>query len=352
MKLLLFFIFTTLAWFNSYTQHFHADSISHEVSPLFNYPDILNINLSYSKKDLLTHTNDSTYIQSSFSYLTKEGSHKTIETRVRARGDYRRLHCYYLPLWLKISKDVSKGTLFEEDKKLKVVLPCLKSNKSNDHVIKEFLAYKIYEVVSPYHFETKMISIKLNENKENKVLHHDLIGFFIQDDKRIAEINEGEIVKRKIHPKAQDPLSATRNDFFQFMIGNTDYSLAYQHNEKLFFINKKFVPVPYDFDMSGIVNASYAVVSKIQNKTLPISEVTTRLYRGFDREEEVMQKVRQEYLINEAKIYNIVDQYEHYFQDPKEFKEAKNYLTGFFKIINDDSKFNKTILKRTRTNLD
>ena len=219
-------------------------------------------------------------------------------------------------------------------------------------MIKELLAYKIYEIISPYHFETKIISINLNEERGNKTLNHDLIGFLIQDNKKLAAVNGGEIVKRRIHPNAQDPISATRNDLFQYMIGNTDYSLAYQHNEKLFYINKKFVPVPYDFDMAGIVNASYAVVSEIKNKALPISKVTVRLYRGFDRDEKVIQEVRQEYIDKETEIYRIVDQYEHYFKDPKEFKEAKNYLMGFFKVIKDDDKFQSRILNKTRTKLD
>lgn len=352
MKLLFFLLFTISAWANSYAQHFYTDSISHHVSPLFSDTDIMNMKLSYSKKDLLTQTNDSTYIQSSFSYQTEEGPYKTLEINIKARGNYRRLYCYYLPLWFKISEDVSQGTVFAEDKKLKLVFPCLKSSRSNDHVIKEFLAYKIYELVSPYHFETKMISIKLNENKDNKLLSHNLIGFFIQDDKKLAALNEGKLIKRRIHPNAQDPINSTRNDLFQYMIGNTDYSLAYQHNEKLFFIDGKIVSVPYDFDMSGMVNASYAVVSKIQNKTLPISKVSIRLYRGFDREEKVMQAVRQEYLNNESEIYKIVDQYEPYFQDPKEFKEVRNYLKGFFKIIKDDKKFQNNILKKTRSKLD
>ncbi len=45
------------------------------------------------------------------------------------------------------------------------------------------------------------------------------------------------------------------------MIGNTDYSSAYRHNEKLLFVDGNIMPIPYDFDMSGLVDASYAVVS-------------------------------------------------------------------------------------------
>jgi len=352
MRLLFLFFVIVANCFNSIGQHMDHNGNSHHVSPLFNEAGLLEMDLNYSKKNLLTFTNDSTYIESKLSYLLADGSIKTLTIEIRARGNYRRLHCYYLPLWLKISKDISKGSIFEEDKKVKVVLPCLKSTKSNDHVIKELLAYKIYEIISPYHFETKIISINLNEERGNKTLNHNLIGFLIQDNKKLAAVNGGEIVKRRIHPNAQDPISATRNDLFQYMIGNTDYSLAYQHNEKLFYINKKFVPVPYDFDMAGIVNASYAVVSEIKNKALPISKVTVRLYRGFDRDEKVIQEVRQEYIDKETEIYRIVDQYEHYFKDPKEFKEAKNYLMGFFKVIKDDDKFQSRILNKTRTKLD
>ena len=352
MKSLLLFIVLFTSWLNNYAQHIDSKGNSHGVSPLFEQPGLLEINLNYSKKDLLTFTNDSTYMKSKISYVLPDGSINTLPIDLRARGNYRRLHCYYLPLWVKIDKDISKGTVFEKDKKLKVVLPCLKSNKSNDHVIKELIAYKIYEIISPYHFETKMISVKLKEDKRKKLLSHDLIGFLIQDDKKVAAVSQGKIIKRRIHPNVQDPISSTRNDLFQFMIGNTDYSLAYQHNEKLFYIDEKFIPVPYDFDMAGIVNASYAVVSEINNKTLPISKVTDRLYRGFDREEIVIQEVRQEYIAKETEIYNIIDQYETYFQDPKEFKEVKNYLIGFFKIINDDKLFQTRILNKTRTKLD
>ncbi|MGI9530905.1 hypothetical protein [Lutimonas sp.] len=324
----------------------------HELSPLFKEDSILKVKFNYSKKDVLAYTNDSTYIQTELNYSNESGSITSIKINIRARGNYRRLHCYYLPLWVKIDKKHSKGTIFEQDRKLKMVLPCLKSTRSNDHVIKELLAYKIYELISPYHFETKMLAIELHEERGKKSLDHDLIGFLIQDDKKLAAASGGKIVKRRIHPNAQDPISSTRNDMFQYMIGNTDYSLAYQHNEKLFYLDKKFVPVPYDFDMSGLVNVSYAVVSEIKNKTLPISNVTTRLYRGFQQKESVIQQVRQEYIKKEEDIFQTIDTYESYFKDPKEFKEARDYLEGFFKIIKDDKKFQSRIIDKARTKLD
>ena len=153
-------------------------------------------------------------------------------------------------------------------------------------------------------------------------------------------------------PNGQDPASAVRNALFQYMIGNTDYSIVYRHNEKLFYFDDKIVPIPYDFDMSGLVNASYAVVSAIKNKTLPISDVTTRLYRGFDRDEAIVQEIREEYIAKENEVYSMVDYYQPYFKDPKEFKELRNYLDGFYKTIKDDKKFENSILKKTRSKLD
>jgi hypothetical protein len=141
-----------------------------------------------------------------------------------------------------------------------------------------------------------------------------------------------------------------QNDFFQYLIGNTDYSIAYQHNEKLIFVpNKKAMPVPYDFDMSGLVNASYAVVSVVQNQQLDITKVTQRMYRGFKRDEKIYQQVRKEFLDNKIKMVEIVDSFESSFDNPKEFAKTKKFVLDFFTVLVNDSKFNKEILAMART---
>ena len=152
-----------MTWVSGYTQYIDQKEITHEVSPLFEDEKLLKISLTYSKKNILTYSNDSTYIKTNLSYQEKDGPVKSIDAEIRARGNYRKLNCYYLPLRLKINEDVSQGTIFEGHKKLKIVMPCLNSSKSNDDVLKEFLAYKIYELLSPYHFDTKLISIQLIE---------------------------------------------------------------------------------------------------------------------------------------------------------------------------------------------
>jgi hypothetical protein len=293
-------------------------------------------------------TNDSTYIESAMKYQ-EDGVWKEIPTRMRARGNYRRKNCYFPPVHVRVKKDDAKETLFEGNKKLKLVLPCLIQRDNSDNVIKELMAYKLYEVVSPYHFKTRMLHVEFVETRGKKEKLHNVKGFFIEDDKRVAVRNDGKLLKRKVHPLQQDDLGSVQNDFFQYMIGNTDFSTAYQHNEKLIFVDKKAMPLPYDFDMSGLVDASYAVVSEVQNEKLSITSVKQRLYRGFKRDAAVYNQVRQEFLANKQELLQVVDSLESSFDNPKEFSIAKNYITSFFTIMEDDSKFNNQILKKART---
>ena len=97
---------------------------------------------------------------------------------------------------------------------------------------------------------------------------------------------------------------------FQYMIGNTDFSAVYLHNERLFYVDGMIVPVPYDFDMSGLVDASYAVVSQVRNEVLPIDKVTKRLYRGFEADVQTLEVVRILFLEKENEVFNAIENME------------------------------------------
>lgn len=351
MRLLTVLFFICLSISGGYSQHNDQNGNTHQVSDLFRDDSVLKIFLSYSKDQILAETNDSTYMASYFSYAQADGSIKQIASEIRVRGNYRKSNCYFLPLWLKVKKETTEGTIFQDDKKVKLVLPCLKSSKANDHVLKEFLAYKIYELISPYHLESKLLSVALKEEKNKKTIDHNLTGIFVQDDKKLATLHQGRLIKRHTDPYRQDPVSCARNALFQYMIGNTDYSIVYSHNIKLFNIDGKIIPVPFDFDMSGFVNVNYAVVSTINNKTLPITKVTDRLYRGFDRDDDIIRQIRNEFLFYEKDIFNLFDQYKGLFNDPKEFAECQKYISDFYKILKDDKKFENRIAKRERTKI-
>ena len=308
----------------------------------------MNIQLSYSYSDLHNLSNDSTYIPAKLSYVEASGEWSDLPAEVRVRGGWRRTNCQYTPLKIKLSMEDIQDTPFKGCRKAKLVLPCMKGKKANDNVIKELMAYEIYEVLSPYHFKTRLLRVELRETRKGKTSSEELPGFLIQDDEDFETAHDAKEIERFIDHVAQDDKGRVTNALFQYMIGNTDFSAVYLHNEKLFYVDDKIVPVPYDFDMSGLVNASYAVVSQVRNEVLPITDVTSRLYRGFEADEAVLQKVRSEFLEKEESVYDAMESLRDHFSDPREFESCREYIADFFEVLRDDDKFRKRIAEKSR----
>lgn len=319
-----------------------------KVSKLFSTEDVLEVQMAYSNRDLKKLTNDSTYINLELSYKDKD-TLKVLPVRVRARGNFRRKNCYFSPIKIKIKKEDAKGTMFKGNKELKLVFPCLKESNNNDNVIKELLAYKLYEVISPYHFKTRLTDFTLSEPKGKKIQEHKIKAFFIEDMDELEDRFGGKTIKRNVHPLQQDSLYSIRNSMFQYMIGNTDFSTGYQHNEKLLFLNGYSIPIPYDFDMSGLCDVSYAVVSQIEGVELPLESVTDRLYRGFRRTDATMHSIRNEFLESQSRMMEIVENHKDYFENANEFEKCKKYLLEFFNTISNPTKFKSEILDKART---
>ena len=106
--------------------------------------------------------------------------------------------------------------------------------------------------------------------------------------------------------------------------------------------------MPYDFDMAGLVDAPYAVVSQIQGRELPIYEVTQRLYRGFVRERHEIMKVRAFFLEKQPELLEVMEKHKNYFKSKAEFGKAKSYINGFFNEIADAENFENMVLKNLR----
>lgn len=304
----------------------------------------LSIKLSYSNKEVNAKTDDSTYIKTNMEFLHEE-KWSSIEVRIRARGNFRRSECYFPPIKMKIKKDQYKETLFDGNKSMKLVLPCKLEPENNDNILQEFIAYKIYEQISPYHFKTRRVDIDFNEIRGKKTKNFKLKGFLIEDDKRVAKRHEGKVFERYIHPMAMQHLTSVQNAFFQYLLGNTDFSVAYQHNGKLLYVDKKIIPLPYDFDMTGWVNPSYATV----NSTLGISSVQDRVYRGFKRDQEYFDQVREQFIDKKSQLMQIVSSFENEFSNPKEYENMFEFMEDFFEVLESDSNFEKAIVSKART---
>ena len=310
---------------------------------LFSNKKPLKIKLNYSNKNLNKNTNDSTFIKSKIIFFEKK-INKEIQVSLRARGNFRRKHCYFTPVKIKIKKSDALNTIFSDNRTLKLVLPCKNNRDKNDNILKEFIAYKIYEIISLYYFKTRRLEVDYTNQKNKKGINYNLAGFLIEDDDKVAKRFDGKIVKRKISPLAMDDFNSVNLSFFNFLIGNTDFSSAHQHNGKLLFYEKKIIPIPYDFDLTGWVKPKYGL--GITNRLGYSFE--ERNYIGFKRGKNIYSKVRNHYLRLKEKIFNTVELYESEFEYKKSYNLMMDYLRGFYEILEDDKLYNNLIISEAK----
>jgi hypothetical protein len=198
------------------------------------------------------------------------------------------------------------------------------------------MVYKLFEQISPYYFQTRLINLTLTDRQNKKGKTYALTAFVLEDVDNVAEYHEAKTKDSGlILPQLINDTLALKQDFFAFMIGNTDWSNTTQHNVKMLIKgDEKYIPVAYDFDYSGFVNAPYA----IPYDYLPIKKVTERLYRGICRNETLTQLVKSDFLQRESQILTNLEKSRSLLPNP-EFESARNYLLDFFSILKNETEF-------------
>ena len=64
---------------------------------------------------------------------------------------------------------------------------CSPKKGTYDYVLKEFLAYKMYEHISPYHYKARLVDMNFDEVKGSQIKNHSFKGFFVEDLDKIAK---------------------------------------------------------------------------------------------------------------------------------------------------------------------
>lgn len=253
-----------------------------EAQRLFRTTDPIEVTFTTDLRTLV-RDRDSTKFKPHGAVLSyKEGS-KTVEVPVtlQTRGHFRRQakNCDFPPLSLVVRKKDADNTLLQGNTKLKVATNCRpKSDEYEQYVLQEYALYRLYQRISPMYFRTRLAKLTY---KDSLAKTEDVTswGFFIEDDKEVAkEFNTStEKTKGALFDQLDQP-QLINTMLFQYMVGNTDYSVVAQHNIALLRDSTATVikAVAYDFDWSGAVGPRYA----FPNAKLGIKTIFDRLYRG------------------------------------------------------------------------
>jgi hypothetical protein len=322
-----------------------SNSQEEDVSKLFRTEEILDIKLGFSFKDVKKSDKETSVSQEWLHFKDKSGKWDSLKVELFARGNFRKDNCFFTPLKIKIGKKEREGTIFKGNKTLKLVMPCQNNKAADDLTLKEYMIYKMYEEVSPYHFHTRLVNLSISDRSGKQEKTYQIKAFLIEDDSEIADRFEATMKKDvQLNPYRFKDTVSIRQDFFQYMIGNTDWSTVVQHNIAVMQLaNKDYIPLCYDFDMSGLVNAPYSMV----NPLIPINSVTERYYWGVCRGEELFKNAREYYLSIEPNIWDSYGKIASLLST-NEQEAAKKFLTAYFDILKDDKKFRDNIYSNCR----
>lgn len=270
-----------------------------------------------------------------FSY-TAHGIVETFAIGVKKRGKFRceSSICAFPPLWLNFSKKDTKTGLFKDQDKLKLVNPCkLKSDTYQNLVFREYLTYRILNLLTDYSLKAKLLKINyIDVEKTQDTLIR--FGFVLEPPDDMANRTKGNLLSAtNVHPNEFNRNHMTLIDIFQFMVGNTDWSTTEPHNILIVSTNpfQKPLPVPYDFDWSGIVNAPYAIPAE----SLGLRSVSERLYMGFCRTPDEFNHSFEVFNQKKEEIYKLIQEFE--YLPVKDRSNMINYLDEFYRMINSSN---------------
>lgn len=277
------------------------------------------------------------------SYSTVEGDTIRRKVRIRARGNIRKKVCFYPPFKIKFpKKELRSEGLAPKYNDIKVVTGCQNSTLSDQYVLKEYLAYQLYQELSEKSLRTQLAEIQYIDSRKKKKSFK-TFAILIEEEDQLAERLGGRVTKpsrissNHILESVLDEVS-----LFQYMIGNPDYAIQLRHNIQLIVTpeSMKPFPIPYDFDYSGLVNTHYAIPSD----RLGIESVTERYFLGRCRSEGTYEAIAEKFIAKKEALLSIAENLP--YLENKERKWVLNYLEDFFKILEDPKTFDYLIVKK------
>jgi hypothetical protein len=318
--------------------------------PLFASQETLKVRIEAPFTTLMRERSDTEYLDGTFSYTDASGEEHLLDLKLRARGKYRKQKstCDLPPIRLNFQKEQVMGTEFAGQDKLKLVTHCEnRGTRYEQGVLKEYLAYRFLNALTPLSFGVRLLHVDYVDTERGET--HTRYSFVIEDDDRLAERVGAEPVKLpSLSYAALNGEYANLVAVFEFMIGNTDFSMVVGarndnccHNTVPFSIEGEgnYV-IPYDFDFAGLVDASYAE----PNPKLPISRVEQRLYRGLCLHNSHLDGTLQQFQDNREVLREMVSSLEGL--DDKTRERALKYIDGFYKIIDDDSSVQRYLVRK------
>jgi hypothetical protein len=299
---------------------------------LFEDDNLIEISLQFDLSTYFRSKPKSEYLKANLTFHLNKTDSISRDIRLKTRGIFRNRYCMFAPIELNLKKSDFGYSDLNSISKLKLVPQCSSGKDKEDYVLREYLAYKLFNVLTDSSFRVRLLSVNYidNDKKRKPVRQY---GFFIEPAEMIgsrincAQVKLLTLDQRNIKPKIMDRLA-----IFNFMIGNYDWSVPGQHN---ILVMRSLEPdpygqgiaIPYDFDWTGVVNAAYAIPAE----NIGTENVRERIFEGICRTREVYNRELDMFLEKKQEFYKVINEFPYINQKAK--KDITNYLDGFFDLL-------------------
>ena len=310
----------------------------------FTDESLIDMTLTTDIRKLQTEKKLNVYQPANVIARMPDSSIVTEDIRLYARGHFRRETCTVPPLMLNFHNPTSP--VFNQLGRLKLVIGCGTSSDDEQLILKEYLIYKIYNLLDPKSFRARLLKVNYRDSK-NKMKAFSQYAFFIEDEDDMAARNNCvQKATANVHTESTERNTMTKVAVFEYLISNGDWSVPGNHNTKLIYPkndnNAKPFVVPYDFDHSGFVNAGYAT----PNELLGTETVKERVYRGFPRTMEELQSTFDIFKSQKENINSLIMNFT--LLKEKSRKELVSYLEDFYKTINNKNQVQSIFITNAR----
>ncbi len=303
----------------------------------------INMQLKYDITSFIKNKMKGEYLDAEL-VMDYKGNVTTKNIRLKARGNNRREQCFFPPIYLNFKTDPIESSELEGFKKMKLVTHCATAKSYTTYLLKEYLVYKLYNILTNNSFRVKLLDITYIDTGE-KDRNYEKYGILIEPiESLVKRTGTMEIDGKVIFGKDVFEQDADIVAFFQYMIGNTDWRIKGGHNTKyiksLTQLTQKVVPVPYDFDFAGFVGANYSMPQEWTS----IENVREREYLGYCRNnEEAYQKTINLYLSKKDEIVQTIQAFT--YLSERDRKDLINYVEKFYDLL-ENPKYFLSIVRR------
>lgn len=289
--------------------------------------------------------------------LLGAGESQVFQIELSPRGFSRRSGgiCTFPPLRLDFDKPALRGSLLQGQNRLKLVTRCRNGANYEQLTVLEYTAYRLYNVLTPYSFRVRPARVTYRDSAGRR-REETQFNFLIEDVDDVAARNRHVALEVLADEVRSSQLSAEQSaivGLYQYMIANLDWDMVSGHageecchNGKLLARSEtsreNVIPIPYDFDYSGFVNAPYA----IPPEGLGVANVRTRYYRGLCRHNDQLPAAIELFRSRRDQLFAVIDG-ETRLTDARR-RSARQFLEAFFEVLDNPERVQRQLVDRCR----